>query len=62
VSSCDNFGLILARVLGILKLSLDECIEFIILGLITIVMQGLLSFQHLEKFGNFLLQHLQQRQ
>jgi len=49
-------------VLGILKPSLDECTEFIILGLITIVVHGLLSFHHLEKFGNFLLQHLQQQQ
>jgi hypothetical protein len=49
-------------VLGILELSLDECTEFIILGLITKVVHELLSFHHLEKFGNLLLQHLQQQQ
>ena len=48
--------------LGDLKLSLDECNEFIILGLIIMVVQGLLSFRHLEKPGNLLLQHLQQQQ
>jgi hypothetical protein len=52
---------LLALVLGILKPSLDECTEFIILGLITIVVHGLLSFHHSEKFGNFLLQHFHQQ-
>ena len=44
--------------LEVLKLSLDECNEFIILGFIIIVVQGLLSFHHLEKPGDLLLQHL----
>jgi hypothetical protein len=48
--------------LEILKLSLDECTEFIILGLMIMVVQGLLSFHHFEKPGNLLLQHLQQQQ
>jgi hypothetical protein len=61
-SLCDALCLTLPRVLGNFKLSLDECIEFIILGLITIVVHGLLSLHHLEKFGNLLLQHLQQQQ
>ena len=61
-SLCEGFLLLLAEVLGILKLSLEECTEFIILGLITIVVHGLLSFHHLEKFGNLLLQHLQHQQ
>jgi hypothetical protein len=48
--------------LGIFKLSFWECPEFIILGLITMVVYGLLSFHCLEKFGSLLLQHLQQQQ
>jgi hypothetical protein len=43
-SSCEGFHNLLAIVFGILKLSLDECTEFIILGLMTIVVHGLLSF------------------
>ena len=61
-SSWEGFHTLPARALGNLKLSLDEFIEFIILGFITMVVQGLLSFHHLEKFGNLLLQHLQQQQ
>jgi hypothetical protein len=61
-SPCEGFRELLAVVLGILKLSMDECTEFVIFGLITIVVHGLLSFHHLEKFGNLLLQHLQQQQ
>jgi len=53
---------ILALVLCCFKLSLEECIEFTILGLKTIVMLGLLPFHHLEKFGQSLRQRLQQRQ
>jgi hypothetical protein len=60
--SCESFRTLPARVLGILRLSLDECTEFNILGFMTMVVQGLLSFHHLEKFGNLLLQHLQQQQ
>jgi hypothetical protein len=60
-SPCEGFRLLLAPVLGIFKLSLDEWSEFMILGLMTIGMPGLLSFHHLEKFGNLLLQHLQQQ-
>jgi hypothetical protein len=59
---CKGFCTLFVLVLGILKLSLDECTEFIILGFMTIVVQGLLFFHHFEKFGNFLLQHLQQQQ
>jgi len=36
-------------------------IEFTILDFLTMVVQGLLSFHHLEKFGNLFL-HLQQQQ
>ena len=61
-SSCEGFRKLLALVLGIFKLSLDECTEFIILGLMIVVVQGLLSFHHFKKFGNLLLQHLQQQQ
>jgi len=61
-SSWEGFRTLPARALGNLKLSLDEFIEFNILGFITMVLQGLLSFHHLEKFGNLLLQHLQQQQ
>jgi hypothetical protein len=49
-------------VLGVLKLSLDECKDFIIWGFATMVVQGLLSFHYLEKLGPLLLQHLQQQQ
>jgi hypothetical protein len=45
-SSWEEIGLILAWVLGIFKVSPDKCTEFIVLGLITIVVQGLLSFHH----------------
>jgi hypothetical protein len=45
-----------------LKLSLDECIEFTIFGLTTIMMQGVLSFHHLENFGHRLRQHREQQQ
>jgi hypothetical protein len=58
-SSWEDFDLILSRVLGIFKLPLNECTEFIILVLITIVVKGL-SFYHWEKFRYLLLQHLQQ--
>jgi hypothetical protein len=37
-----------------LKLSREECTEFIILGFIMIVVHGLLSFHHLKKVGAFL--------
>jgi hypothetical protein len=37
--------------MGILKLFLDECTAFTILGFMTIVLQGLLSLHHLEKLG-----------
>jgi len=62
LSSWEGFRTLPVLVLGNLKLSLDECIEFIILGFIIIVVHGLLSFHHLEKLGNLLLQHLQQQQ
>jgi hypothetical protein len=45
-----------------LKLSLDECIEFTIFGLTAIMVQGLLSFYHLENFGHRLRQHRKQQQ
>jgi len=61
-SSCEGFHKLFALVLGFLKLSVDECTQFIILGLIIIVVQGLLSFHHFKNFGNLLLQHLQQQQ
>ena len=61
-SLCDALCLTFARVLGNFKLSLDECIEFMILGLMAMVVHELLSLHHLEKFGNLLLQHLQQQQ
>jgi hypothetical protein len=60
-SSSEGFLILIAVLLGVLKLSLDEWTELIILGFITIVVQGL-SFHHLKKFGRFLLQHLQQQQ
>ena len=60
-SPCEGFR-VNDVALEVLKLSLDECIEFIILGFIIIVVQGLLSFHHLGKPGNLLLQHLQQQQ
>ena len=41
-------------------LSLEEWIEVIILGLKTMVVQGLLSFHHLENLEHRLWQHLQQ--
>ena len=53
-SSWEGFRTLLVRVLGSLRLSLDECTEFIILGFIIMVVQVLLSFHHLEKFGNLL--------
>ena len=40
---------------GSLGLSLDECTEFTILGCMTMVVQGLLSFHHLKKLGKFYL-------
>ena len=43
-------------------LSLEEWIEVIILGLKTMVVQGLLSFHHLENLEHHLWQHLQQQQ
>jgi hypothetical protein len=61
-SSNEGFLILIAPLLGVLKLSLDKWTELIILGFITIVVQGLLSFHHLKKFGHFLLQHLQQQQ
>jgi len=61
-SSWEGFRTLPDRALGNLMLSRDEFIEFIILGFITMVVQGLLSFHHLEMFGNLLLQHLQQQQ
>ena len=42
-------------------LSLEEWIEVIILGLKTMVVQGLLSFHHLENLEHRLCQHLQQQ-
>jgi len=47
---------------GHLKLSLEEWIELTILGLITIVVQGLWSFHHFENLGHRLRQHLIQQQ
>ena len=61
-SPCEGFRALIDLVLEVLKLSLNECNEFIILGFIVMVVQGLLSFHHLEKPGNLLLQHLQQQQ
>jgi hypothetical protein len=46
---------------GNFKLSLEVFIEFTIFGLSTVVVHGLLSFHHFEKFGKFLRQHLQQQ-
>jgi hypothetical protein len=60
--SCEVFHIIIDLSLGFLKLSLDECKEFIILDFITMVVQGLLFFYHLEKPGHLLLQQLQQQQ
>jgi len=60
--SFEGFRKLLALEFGILKLFLDEGTKFIILGLMIIVVHGLLSFHHLEKIGNPLLQHLQLQQ
>jgi hypothetical protein len=43
-----------------LKLSLDEWIE-LILGLTTVMVQGLLSFHHFENLGHRLQQHFEQQ-
>jgi hypothetical protein len=43
-----------------LKLSLDGGIELAIFGLSTIMVQGLLSFQHFENVGRRLRQHFEQ--
>jgi len=56
-SSWVGFRTLPVRVLGNLKLSLDKCTEFISLGFIIMVVKGLLSFHHLQRFGNILLQH-----
>jgi hypothetical protein len=61
ISSSEGFR-IKDLALGVLKLSLEECTEFIILGFIIMVVQGLLSFHHLEKPENLPLQRLQQQQ
>jgi hypothetical protein len=61
-ASCEGLLKLSALMLGILKLSLDECTEFIILGLITMVVHAVLSFHHLKTFGHLFLQHLQQQQ
>jgi hypothetical protein len=45
-----------------LRLSLEEWMELTILGLKTMVMQGLLSFHHFSILGHLLRQHLQQQQ
>jgi hypothetical protein len=62
IASCKGFRKLPDLEFGILRLSLNECTEFIILGLMIIVLQGLLSFHHLEKFGNCLLLHSQLQQ
>jgi hypothetical protein len=46
---------------GHLKLSLDEWIELKILGLTTIMVQGLWSFHHFENLGHRLQQYLMQQ-
>jgi hypothetical protein len=61
-SYSEGFLILITLLLGVLKFSLDEWTDLIILGFITIVVQGLLSFHHLKKFGHLLLQHLQQQQ
>ena len=61
-SSWESLLFILILLLWCFKLSLEECIEFTILGLNTIVVHGLFSFHHLEKFGQHLRQRLQQQQ
>ena len=61
-SSWEFLLFILVLVLWCFKFSLEECIEFTIGGLKTIVVHGLLSFHHLEKFGQGLKQRLQQQQ
>jgi hypothetical protein len=45
-----------------LKLSLEEWIELTILGLTTIMVQGLLSFHHFENLGQRLQQYFEQQQ
>jgi hypothetical protein len=62
VSPSEILPFAMAIAVWCFKLSLDECIEFTILGLKTIVVHGLLSFYHLEKYGQSLRQRLQQRQ
>ena len=52
-SSWEGFRTLPVRVLGNLKLSHDEYMEFIILGFITMVVQGLLSFHHLQILETF---------
>ena len=58
----ECLGLTLALVPEYLKLSLDEWIDFTILGLTTIMVQGLLSFHHFENLGHRLQQHFEQQQ
>jgi hypothetical protein len=64
MASSNCFALMLILAQGDFKLSRDACTELMIFGLITMVVQGLLSFLHLVKQGHFLLhlQHLQQQQ
>jgi hypothetical protein len=61
-SSCEFLFFLLALGLEYFKLSLEECIELTIFGLKIIVVHGLLSFHHFEKFGQCLRQRLQQQQ
>jgi len=52
-SSWEGFRTLPVRVLGNLKLSLDECTEFIILGFITMLVQEMLSFLILKSSETF---------
>jgi hypothetical protein len=61
-SPSETLPFTLALAVCCFELSLDECIEFTILGLKTIVVRGLLSFHHLEKLGQSSRQRLQQQQ
>jgi len=64
VSSVDSTASVtkcLALGPGHLKLSLEGWTELTILGLITIVVQGLWSFHHFENLGHRLQQYLIQQ-
>jgi hypothetical protein len=54
--------LTLARGPEYFKLSVDEWMEFTILGLTTIMLRLLLSFHYFENLGHRLRQHFEQQQ